>query len=194
MLVCQSWSNRRTDTLTLGGHRAPMPLCDTDIMEQLSKAYVRAIVARAGFRCMPPDPDRAGDDLVVDTCGPLTTGKTDPKLHLQLKATAKKVDKGKDFSIRIEKRLHNILRDEARFFPILLVVYLMPTAKTRWLTSDHAGLVARDCVYWVSLKGADEISSASTTVHVSRKNVLNVSTLQKIMRCIANDVEFGDAI
>jgi hypothetical protein len=171
-----------------------MPLAESDVKEQLSKAYVRTVVARAGFRCMTPDPDRAGDDLLIDPCGPLSTGKTGAVLPLQLKATAKKVPEGKDFTIRIDRRLYDILRDTNRASPILLVVFLLPTAKTHWLTSDHGSLVARNCAYWLNLKGAPPVDGETRTVTISRKNIFSVAALTELMRRIANDEEVGNAI
>jgi hypothetical protein len=174
---------------------ATMPLAESDIKEQLSKAYVRAIAARCGFRCAIPEPDRAGDDLWIDACGPLPSGgKTGAFLFFQLKSTSKKVKPNEDFTLRLDRRTYDILRDTNRASTILLVVFLLPSATTRWLTSDHDSLVTRHCAYWLNLKGAEPIKGQSRTVKLSRKNVFSVAALNELMRRVASDEEVGDAI
>jgi hypothetical protein len=190
MIVCQS---RSTETLLKHkGSLAPMPLCERDIQEQLSKAYVRAIVARCGYRCMPPDPDRGGDDLLIDSCGkPLGGGNGGGILRLQLKATARPVCDG-DFQFPVPRTLYDVLRNTNRIGTFLLVVYVMPPIREHWLTSADDSLVVRHCAYWVQLRGLPPTTNIRTrSVTVPRRNVLNVASLSEIMRLISWEEEVG---
>lgn len=50
-------------------------LSDNDKMEELSYAYMHALAAKGGFRCVRPVPDRDSVDVQVQSRGKLTPGK-----------------------------------------------------------------------------------------------------------------------
>ena len=73
-------------------------LTSTNFEEAVSKAYVQAIVAGAGYTSSETKPDLEGIDLTIQAAGPLR-----PRIDIQLKATINLGEaKGGFFSIPSE--------------------------------------------------------------------------------------------
>ena len=127
------------------------------IQEQLSVAYVRAVIFRAGFRLSSPVVDDHGiDGTIVD---PDRRGIN--RVDLQLKATTQYEIRGDVivYDLRVEDYNRLIIEDDV---PKVLILYLMPEDEDQWLTQSEDELCLRKCSYWVSLMGLPHSRNLST--------------------------------
>ena len=155
------------------------PLLSTpDRKEALSRVYVKALAARAGYSTSVPEPDRDSVDLRVQTGGPRR-----PALDLQLKATTKAAEpQGGLLRIRLPIKNYRDLSDETQT-PRILVVLELPEDESRWMTVTSEELVLRRRAYWLSLPHEHEeiVDQSTVTIRIPERNVLDVETLQGLM-------------
>ena len=152
-------------------------LTSPDQEEALSRVYVQAIAARAGYVTASYDLDRDGIDLRIQAGGGMR-----PALDLQLKATVN-LGKPKDgcFRFPLKRRNYDLLCIETQT-PRLLVVLDLPKDEHRWMTITENELVLRHRAYWLNLKGHEETNNqSSATVQIPRENLFNVEVLQALM-------------
>ena len=152
-------------------------LTSPDQEEALSRVYVQAIAARAGYVTASSDLDRDGIDLRIQAGGGMR-----PALDLQLKATVN-LGEPKDgcFRFVLKRRNYDLLRVETQT-PRLLVVLDLPTDEYRWMTINVNELILRHRAYWIDLKGHIEtINQSSVTVQIPSENLFNVEVLQALM-------------
>ena len=149
-----------------------------DQKEALSRVYVKAVAARAGYGTAHPDPDRDSVDLQIRAGGAMR-----PALDLQLKATVnlgEPHDGHLGFPLKLKN--YNDLRMETQT-PRLLVVLDLPKDENRWMTITADELVLRHRAYWLNLRGREEITNlSSTTVRIPTGNVFDVENLRMLMK------------
>lgn len=148
-----------------------------DQEEALSRAYVHAVAARAGYMTVTFDYDRDGVDLGIRAGGAMR-----PALDLQLKATVN-LDKAPDGHYRFPLRIRNYdLLREVTQTPRLLVVLDLPPDEGQWLTITPDELVMRRCAYWLSLAQYEESGNqSSVTVQIPVDNMFTVEHLHALM-------------
>ena len=149
-----------------------------DQKEALSRVYVKALAARAGYSTSVPEPDRDSVDLRMQAGGPRR-----PALDLQLKATTDFAEpQGGFLSFRLSIKNYNDLRVPTQT-PRLLVVLELPTDESRWVTVTPEDLVLRRRAYWLSLQqGHDEVVRQQTvTVRIPEQNMFDVEALLALM-------------
>ena len=149
-----------------------------DQKEALSRAYVQAVAARAGYATADYDFDRDGVDVRIQAGGAMR-----PALDLQLKAT---VDLGQPhngyFRFRLKRRNYDLLRGQTQT-PRLLVVLDLPCDQGEWLTITVDELVLRRCAYWLNLKGFGATKNRqSVTVRIPSGNLFDVDGLRALMK------------
>lgn len=153
-------------------------LTTPDRKEALSRVYVQALAARAGYLTSVPEPDRDSVDLRIQAGGPRRPG-----LDLQLKATTE-LSEPRDGFLRFRLSIKNYrdLSDETQT-PRLLVVLDLPKDESQWMTVTDKEIALRRRAYWLSLqKDREEVDDQSTvTVRIPERNVLDVETMQKLM-------------
>lgn len=153
-------------------------LTDNDREEALSRAYVRAVAAFAGYTVSEEDFDRDGVDMRIHAGGELS-----PAIALQLKATTRLGALQPDNSYRYPTPIENY-RELIRPSQVLryLVVLALPADESDWLTISADELVMRRCAYWVSLFGEPESDNrASVTVRVPANNRLDHYALRELL-------------
>lgn len=148
-----------------------------DQEEALSRAYVHAVAARAGYMIATYDLDRDGVDLQLKAGGAMR-----PALDIQLKAT---INLGQpqagQYSFRLNVRNYNLLRIPVQT-PRLLVVLELPKDEEQWLTITAEELIMRRRAYWLSLSGSEEKdNTTSVTVQIPASNVFDIENLQALM-------------
>ncbi|MBF0336618.1 MAG: DUF4365 domain-containing protein [Nitrospirae bacterium] len=154
--------------------------------EQFSIAYVRAVVAAAGFICYKYDTDVDSIDMGISGIGGVGTAKS-PKIELQLKCTAKDIifSDGVRYPLKIKN--YNELRGEDYLIPRLLVVVVVPEDINEWLLHSEDELSMRHCGYWMSLRGFPETDNEETiTVTLPRTQQFKVNDICQIMERISN--------
>ena len=148
------------------------------IQEQLSLAYVRAVLFRAGFRLSSPVVDDHGiDGTIVD---PDRRGIN--RVDFQLKATTQYEIRGDviAYDLRVEDYNRLIIEDDV---PRVLILYLMPEDEDQWLAQGEEELCLRKCSYWVSLMGMQPSrNSSSVRVRVPLVNMFDQDGLRDMFR------------
>jgi hypothetical protein len=152
-------------------------LADNDREEELSRAYVQAVAAMAGYMTAEFRPDRDGTDIQIRAAGSMR-----PSLDIQLKAT-KNLGSAKDgkFQYPLKRRNYDLLR-EPTLVPNILVLLALPRNEAEWLTVTPDQLVLRRCAYWASLKGFPERENKDTvTISLEDKNWFDMEGLKALM-------------
>lgn len=153
-------------------------LTGADRKEALSRVYVGALAARAGYSTSVPEPDRDSVDLRIQAGGPRR-----PAIDLQLKATTTLPDPvGGSRPFRLPIKNYRDLRDETQT-PRLLVVLELPEDESLWMSVTDEELVLRRRAYWLSLQhGHEEVLAQETvTVHIPDGNLLDVAVMRDLM-------------
>jgi hypothetical protein len=134
-------------------------LTANDREEELSRAYVQAVAAMAGYMTAEFKPDRDGTDMQIRAAGSMR-----PSLDIQLKATIN-LSPAKDgkFHYALRRRNYDLLR-EPTMVPNILVLLALPQVEAEWLTVTSEQLVMRRCAYWASLKGFPETTNKDTVI------------------------------
>jgi len=149
-----------------------------DQKEALSRAYVRAVAARAGYVTTDHDFDRDGIDLGIKA-----GGKMRPALDVQLKATENLgALKGECFHFPLKSGNYDKLRIDTQT-PRILVVLDLPKEESQWMTITEESLVMRRRAYWLNLRGREETSNRSSiTVKIPHGNLIHVDSLRRLMQ------------
>ena len=147
------------------------------IQEQLSLAYVRAVIYRAGFNLSRLEVDDHGIDGTIRSYDRRVN-----QVDFQLKATT-------DYSIgtnaiSYDLRASNYNRLVAEDdLPYVLILFIMPSEDSQWLSQSDDELCLRYCAYWESLAGKPTSGNTSTVrVAVPLVNRFDVPGLPGIFR------------
>ena len=148
-----------------------------DREEALSRVYMRAVAAYAGYTTSDNDFDRDGVDLRVHAGGAMR-----PAIDLQLKATINlAADQDDHYRFPMPRRNYDLLRAKT-LTPRLLAVLDLPKDENDWMTITTEELILRRCAYWLSLKDCPERdNTSSVTVYIPKTNVLDVEGLRVLM-------------
>jgi hypothetical protein len=152
-------------------------LTSADREEALSRAYVQAVAAGAGYVVATMDFDRDGVDVEIKAGGAMR-----PSIGLQLKAT---INLGEPtdsiFRFTLKRRNYDLLRIPTQI-PRLLVVLDMPREEEHWVAMTPECLVLKRCAFWASLAGAVETENeTAVTVPIPAINRLDADALRALM-------------
>lgn len=155
-------------------------LSSLDIESELSYAYLHAVASLTGMGCKlgsRHDDNRGIDATVTAWLAPSDpTALTEVSFNVQLKATvAAPADDGTHLSYFLkEVGRYNDLRAETIAVPRILVVLFLPRDQPEWLVHSVDELIVRRCAYWVSLRGAPNVTTTSgTTVKLPKTQPLS---------------------
>ena len=166
-----------------------MPMTIEQRMEQLSRAYIHAIAARANIRCVPDSPDVDNIDVQLKAGGRIVPGAPiSPRIEVQLKATASPqwIDDGGVLSIRVPRGNYDGLRHEATL-PRLLMVLVLPPDEAEWMELSEEHLITRRSMFWLNLLNfpEDHGTGDKVTVHVPRSNRVTPDAIWGMMERVA---------
>jgi hypothetical protein len=150
----------------------------TQRMEDLSRAYVRALAARAGVLCGKPEDDFGLDLFLrgVERDGPyyLDSG---PQVDIQLKSTTRAEVRGATILYDLDVRAYELLR-RVDYTPRILVLLVLPAEEVLWLEQSAEQLILRRCAYWLSLReAAPTPNQATIRVSIPQDNIFSVQTI-----------------
>jgi hypothetical protein len=165
-------------------------LFESDVKEELSLAYVRAVAARAGFSVEETRKDRDSVDLTICARGALFADApiTSPDLKVQVKAATLGPLPEREFDFDVLSHNYNALVDTKRSAPLILVVFVMPKDKARWLSCTESRLALRQCAYWVSLAGQPPTSNKTKQrIKVPRAQIFSPPSLRELLVRVARE-------
>jgi len=117
--------------------------------EPFSNAYLRAVVATAGFSMYKPEVDDESVDWRIGARGGGGTTRS-PKMELQLKCTSREVLKDGHVAFPLKVKNYNDFRHTDYQVPRILVVVLVPQDVSAWIAQSEDSLALRPCGYWLS--------------------------------------------
>jgi hypothetical protein len=152
-------------------------LSTNDQQEALSRAYVAAVAARAGYVTALQDFDRDGVDIQIRAGGAMN-----PSLDIQLKATINLgIPSNGIFRYPLKRRNYDLLRKETCVPRILVVLDLPSDLKSQLIITPKA-LVLQRCAYWQSLLGQPETDNEeSVTISISQQRRFDINGLAALM-------------
>ena len=154
----------------------------TQQKEQFSLAYLRAIVAVAGYNITSVEVDEDSIDIGLRGNRRDGTLRKAPVLDVQAKCTA--IDDGQGLHLPFDLSLKNYddLRESSRHVPLILVVVCVPPDLGDWLEETPEHTIMRRCAYWVSVRGQQPTTNTATCrVQVPRSQQFTVETVREIM-------------
>lgn len=156
-------------------------LPSTHIKERISLAHIKALSANAGFLCQEYHEDFGMDGNICEV-----QYKTDRKrytytgfgLDFQLKATVNAIPKAGLFLYDLEVKNYLDLIDEETGKERILILYILPKDRERWIETDNEKTTLRKAAYWCSLKGCPKVSNKNKVrIKIPEKNLLTCDTL-----------------
>jgi hypothetical protein len=151
--------------------------------EALSRAYVRAIAAKAGVICSEPEQDYGIDmSLRAVRVRNQRFGDVGGQVDVQLKSTTRAAVSSREVTYDLDVKHYDDLRVEGDNCPRILVLFILPVEEAEWLSQTTEELVLRHCAYWMSLEGFPASTSTSTIrIHIPTSNVFSVDALQTLL-------------
>ena len=147
------------------------------IQEELSNSYVRAVIFEAGHNLSLPVKDVFGiDGTIVAMTGGVN------RIDFQLKSTTHYTLSGNEilYDLRVEDYNRLVKEDDV---PRVLILYLMPSDNSQWLTQSRSELCLKECAYWVCLMGeppSRNVSSVRVSIPVA--NMFDENGLHNMFR------------
>ena len=122
--------------------------------EALSRAYVRAIAARAGMVCGTTEGDYGFDMFIrsVQTDGH-RYHDDGAQLDLQLKSTIQAEIRETEVAYDLEVRAYDLLRQPRVARRRILVLLALPEDEGDGWCQSEDELILRHCAYWIDLRG-----------------------------------------
>jgi hypothetical protein len=151
--------------------------------EALSRAYVRAVSARAGVTCTDLVQD-FGADMVLRHVAQKEHRYVDDgrQLDLQLKSTTRAELDENEVSYDLDVRAYNWSRQHQVYRPRILVLLVLPEDEAQWLSQSLEELVLRRCAYWTALRGAEPTTKQRTIrVRLPRANVFSSAAVCQLL-------------
>jgi Domain of unknown function (DUF4365) len=180
----RNWICRGGDAgAALTGSGALRGMTRNQRQEALSRAYVQAVAAQAGFGHTPRQTDYGIDLSLYEI---IWRGRrcfeSGIILDVQVKSTTRAAKKTTVIGYDLDVKSFDDLRYPGARNPRLLVVVVFPRETARWLSQSEDELVIRHCAYWVTLEGSGPTTRRrSVRVRIPRTNVFSVAGLQALM-------------
>jgi len=173
--------------------KAVAKLTEQHIKEQLSRAYAKAISARAGIVFREHDVDYGLDGRFSDV-----EYDSDRKrfvesgfgIDFQIKATTNIVPKGTKVLYDLEVKNYKDLIKTSVGSPRILIIYSMPKQPSEWLTITNDCAILGRCAWWCSLKGQDNTENKSKKrIELPASQRLTPDELQRLIDCVKEGAE-----
>jgi hypothetical protein len=152
--------------------------------ESLSKAYVRAIAAKAGLVCVESEYD-FGIDMSLRPIREMAGRLSDDtaQINLQIKSTTRATVSDEAILYDLDVKNYEDLRAARENHSDYLVVFVMPADEATWVAQTMDELILRHCAYWLSLNGYPETNSTSTVrVSIPRENIFSAEAVQAMVQ------------
>lgn len=131
--------------------------------ESLGQAYVRAIVAKAGYNVSVSEHDYGVDGLIKDV---INRGdryfETGFGINFQLKSSVNVTFEENYLVYDLESKNYNDLVYETEMLPNILILFAMPREESQWLSFDRNQLSIRNCAWWCSFAGLEPTDNKET--------------------------------
>lgn len=161
--------------------------------EAFSKAFIRAIAARAGVSVTQPESD-FGTDLTLTEVKARQepSGKVSyvdlNSLRLQLKSTINLEIKDDEVIFDLDVKNYNDLVDSESNIPRILVLIHVPREQSNWFTHNDDELVLRHKAYWISIAGRTPSENDSKQrIKIPTTNIFNEPVINQLFSKIREE-------
>jgi hypothetical protein len=163
--------------------------------EQLSRAYINAVVADAGHVFQPASELDYGVDGSVKQIKVVNKRRCESgySFDVQLKATTTWEVDNEYIIYDVEAKTYNDLSlrfSERRATEIVLAVLCLPANEREWLTISQEELVLKKCCYWCQLKDGPTNNTSSKRIKIPICNILSPESVERLL----SKVERGESL
>lgn len=131
--------------------------------EALGQAYVRAVIAKAGFNFGKTEFDYGFDGTIKDVIN--RDGRYVDSgfgINFQLKSSWDVTFKNGNVEYDLESKNYNDLVTETSMLPNILILFVLPANRDEWLEITSDQLVMKRCAWWCSLEGQAQTKNKAT--------------------------------
>ena len=168
------------------------------VEEDLSRAYVQAIAARARLNLSVHIDDRSHDYGIDGTFHQVQyvrnrRKESGFKLDFQLKACKNAQVSDGMIKYDLESETYNNLidRDKNGGTPVILLLLVLPDREEDWLEFTEDELILRKCCYWKRISGNHTKNSTSIRIEIPSKNRLTPEILTALIEKVAKGEELS---
>lgn len=151
--------------------------------EALGQAYVRAVIAKAGYNFGKSDVDYGFDGTikdVVDRGGRYFENGFG--LNFQLKSSCDVSFQGDEIIYDLESKNYNDLVIETTMLPNILILFVLPEAESDWLECTMEQMVIKKCAWWCSLEGLPPTANSETKrIKIPESQMFSPDELHRLM-------------
>jgi hypothetical protein len=165
-----------------------MVLPTPQIQRKISEAYIRAIVAKAGYDISIPGEFDSGEDFEIQ---PIEQGNRG-KLGKRLKPLLIQLKSSFDYEMDIENKCirydldvknYSQLIESDRYIPFIFVLYCMPKMCDEWLSVSAEGTILKYCGFWTWLSGRPASNNSNTErIYIPLDRIFNEESLKEIIK------------
>lgn len=152
-------------------------------MEQFSIAYLKAIIAAAGFKHQEESVDDDSIDITIIGKGFTGGNFRNPKIDVQVKSTYRDCLTEEFLKYPLKKKNHDDLRGEDISSPRYLFVVKLPSDNPiDWLTTDDDNISLHNYCYWSSLRFHEATTNDhNVTIPIPVSQKLTPDSLRELM-------------
>jgi len=140
-----------------------MPITVQHQKEALGQAYVRAVIAKAGFNFGKTEFDYGIDGTIKDVIN--RNGRYVDScfgINFQLKSSSAVSFEGDCVIYDLESKNYNDLVNESSMLPNILILFVLPANDDDWLSVTVNQLTMKQCAWWCSLEGQEPTENQAT--------------------------------
>lgn len=160
-----------------------MGMPEPDCKEALGMAYVRAIIAKAGYNIAKSEKDFGLDGTIRDVKD--RNGRRYESgigIEFQLKSSCDVSFENGELVYDLESKNYNDLALWAGAMPSILILFVLPEDANEWIKHSKECLEIRNCAWWCSLQGLPETPNSSTKrIRIPEEQVFSPDMLKYLM-------------
>ncbi|WP_082671777.1 DUF4365 domain-containing protein [Bittarella massiliensis (ex Durand et al. 2017)] len=160
-----------------------MPITIQHQKEALSQAYVRAVIAKAGFNFGKSEFDYGIDGTIKDVIN--RGGRYCEScfgINFQLKSSCNVSFQDGKVVYDLESKNYNDLISESSMLPNILILLVFPENSDEWLDVSADQLVLKKCAWWCSLEGQEPtINRATKRISIPDCQIFSSAALVDLM-------------
>lgn len=161
-----------------------MPLTVQHQEEALGQAYVRAVIAKAGYNFSKTEFDYGIDGTIKDVVN--RNGRYVDScfgINFQLKSSSNVSFKDGEVIYDLESKNYNDLVAESSMLPNILILLVLPSNSDEWLDVTADQLVIKKCAWWCSLEGREPTTNDATKrIFIPDCQIFSPTALIDLMR------------
>ncbi len=165
-------------------------LYDNSIKEAISIRFIELIAAYNGYKTSCFYPDNGTDLSIIEVGVRNESGNnryydTGRELKLQLKSTTMNSIREDNRFIYYDleiKTYNDLIERKNNAYPLILILFVLPNEKEKWINISDEELITRKCAYWF-YPGIDDVSTSNKSkkrINIPQNNRITFDTFNQI--------------